>query len=325
MRWSLEDTVVRLRAAGEATRLRILSLLRQGDLAVGELVQILGQSQPRLSHHLKILANAGLVTRLPEGSWVFYRAAAGGAEAELIEMVLARTDLDTAEFERDKRQLAAIREARAEAARSYFDEIAESWDAIRALHYPEQAIEAALLDVVGRGPFRRLIDLGTGTGRMLTLLAPLCQRAEGLDLSHRMLTVARDNIARAGVTNAEVRQGDACATPFEDASADLVIIHQVLHFIDAPQRVLAEADRLLMPGGRLVMVDFAPHALEFLRDEYGHRRLGIREDALREWSRGTSLEPETVRRFDPPDTGTGGLEVQIWRADKPALKSEAAA
>ena len=325
MHWTPDQTVARLRAAGEPTRLRILSLLKQGDLAVGELVQILGQSQPRLSHHLKILAGAGLVTRLPEGSWVFYRAASSGPEGELIDAILARTNPADTEFERDGHQLMAIREARAEAAEAYFDEIAETWDTVRSLHYPEQAIETALLDVIGHGPFRRVIDIGTGTGRMLALFAPLCQKAEGLDLSHQMLTVARDRIAREEIANAQVRQGDACATPFETASADLVILHQVLHFIDAPARVLAEADRVLMPGGKLVIVDFAPHALEFLRTEHGHRRLGIREDALSEWSQATSLRPTSVRRFDPPSSEKDGLSVQIWTAEKPPLASEAAA
>lgn len=325
----LEDIVLRLRAAGEPTRLRILALLRRGDLAVGELVQILGLSQPRLSHQLKVLANAGLVIRLPEGAWVFYRAARTGPAGEIVDLALGQADLESGAFARDAAQLSAIQEARASAAAAYFDDVAETWDAIRALHYPEQAIEAALLETAGPGPFHQVVDIGTGTGRMLTLFAPLAQRAEGLDLSHQMLTVARDNLSRARVPNAAVRQGDACAMPFEDASTDLVIVHQVLHYIDRPDRVLQEAGRILAPGGRLLIVDFAPHNLEFLRAEYGHRRLGIAEEALADWARGTGLSPLPVHRFDPPDETRDGLSVLIWSAEKPggraALIQEAAA
>ncbi len=326
---SLEDTVARLRAAGEPTRLRILALLRRGDLAVGELVQILGLSQPRLSHQLKVLANAGLVTRLPEGAWVFYRARRDGPAGELIDLVLSQADLTIGAFARDAAQLSAIEASRASAAAAYFDHVAHTWDAIRALHYPEQAIETALLESAGPGPFGQVIDIGTGTGRMLTLFAPLALRAEGLDLSHQMLTVARDNLARARVPNAAVRQGDACATPFEDASADLVIVHQVLHYIDRPAQVLREAGRILKPGGKLLIVDFAPHDLEFLRAEHGHRRLGVAEEALTDWARGTGLAPRLEHRFDPPDATRDGLSVVIWSAHKPgstpALVEEAAA
>lgn len=311
------SVIARLRAAGEPTRLRILALLRRGDLAVNELVQVLGQSQPRLSHQLKVLSSAGLVTRLPEGSWVFYRAAKSGPAAELIDLALQQARVDQGELARDARQLEAIQADRAASAAAYFDQIAESWDTLRALHYPEQAIETALLDLAGPGPFRQVIDIGTGTGRMLALFADRARAAEGIDLSHQMLTVARGNLARTGHIHVQVRQGDACATPFESGCADLVIIHQVLHFIEAPERVLAEADRLLEPGGRLLVVDFAPHQLEFLREDHGHRRLGISQAAMASWAETTSLAPRIEHVFDPPATTPNGLAVQIWAADKP--------
>ncbi len=321
----IEHAVEYLRAAGEATRLRILSLLSLGDLAVGELVQILGQSQPRLSHHLKVLASAGLVERLPEGAWVFYRAAQTGPAGELVAFLLSQLDPDDSELARDRDRLEMIREARITAAEAYFASVAEDWDRIRSLHYPNEAIEHALIDIAGRGPFRKVIDLGTGTGRMLALFAPHAAHAEGLDLSHQMLTVARANLAKAGIENARVRQGDAAATPFEDASADFVIIHQVLHYIDAPERVLAEAARLLMPGGRLMIVDFAPHDLEFLRSEHGHRRLGIRSEMMHDWIGDTGLRLAPPRHFDPPEGPANGLAVQIWTALKPETEQEVAA
>lgn len=326
---ALEDVVQRFRAAAEPTRLRILALLAHGDLAVGEMVSVLGLSQPRLSHQLKILANAGLVSRLPEGSWVFYRAARRGPCADVIQLALAQADLTRGDFARDAGQLSAIQSQRAQNAARYFDSVAETWDTVRGLHFSNAAIEDALLAAVGPGPFRQVIDLGTGTGRILSLLAPVSERAEGLDLSHQMLTVARNNLQRGGVSNASVRYGDACAMPFEDASADLIVLHQLLHFIDQPERVLQEVHRVLAPGGKLAIVDFAPHTLEFLRSEHGHRRLGIADAALAEWAAGTGLVPKPVNRFDPPEDRPNGLAVCIWIAQVPGtitpLAKEAAA
>lgn len=320
------DTLVTaLRAAGEPTRLRILALIRQHDLSVGELVQILGQSQPRLSHHLKTLTTAGLVVRLPEGSWVFYRAATQDWAKRLLDGIFAELSYESGDFARDAQRLDQVRRARSERANAHFEAIADDWDRLRALHFPNEAIETALLDAAGRGPFQRVIDLGTGTGRILSLFAPLAREAEGLDLSHQMLTLARANLAKAGVDNARVRQGDVNATPFVDNSADVIIVHQVLHFLEQPAQVIAEAGRVLKPGGKLLVVDFAPHDLEFLRTEHGHHRLGIRHDDMRDWTRDHGLSLAPPRRFDPPAGLQQGLAVHIWTATRPATHKEAAA
>ena len=325
MSLSSDDLVSALRAAGEPTRLRILALLKQGDLAVGELAQILGQSQPRLSHHLKALAGAGLVERMPEGSWVFYRLIQRGPARRIMKAIFAEVDFGAGDFARDTRQLETIRSTRAATANAYFERVAETWDTVRSLHYPNNAIERALLDAAGTGPFERVVDIGTGTGRMLTLFAPFSAKAEGIDLSHKMLTVARANLAKAGIENAGVRQGDATAIPLENASCDLVILHQVLHYIDAPEQVIAEAARVLRPGGRLLIVDFAPHDLEFLRTDHAHRHLGVQHEALSAWADTHGLSLSQARRFDPPSDLREGLAVQIWTADKNPLKKEAAA
>ncbi len=318
--------IERLKAAGEPTRLRILALLRRHDLSVGELVEVLEQSQPRLSHHLKVLAEVGLAERLPEGAFVFYGAPRSGPARELVEHLFAQAPCEEDEFAADATRLDAVIAARAKAAEAYFSALAETWDTVRALHFPNEAIEAALLDFAGPGPFQRLIDFGTGTGRMLQLFAARVAAAEGIDFSHRMLTVARANLARAGIEHARVRHGDVNAVPFEDASADLVIVHQVLHFLDRPGRALAEAARVLAPGGRLLVVDFAPHDLEFLRSEHGHRRLGVRHDAMSGWCRDVGLVLEAPRVLPPPAGGPSpGLTVNIWRAVKPARKREKAA
>lgn len=314
-----------LKAAGEPTRLRILALLRRGDLAVGELVQILEQSQPRLSHHLKTLTNAGLVERLPEGAWVFYRARSKGWAGRLLQAIFDEIDIAREPFLADREALQTVRQTRAQSAESYFSDIAENWDQLRALHYPESDIEQAILEQVEDQRFDRIVDLGTGTGRMLTLLAPLAKEAEGLDMSHHMLTVARANLNRADVRNARVRQGDVTATPFEADSADLVVVHQVLHYLENPESVLTEAARILRPGGRLLLIDFAPHDLEFLRETQGHRRLGIRHDDVSEWADAAGLGLQTPLEFDPPASLDQGLSVLIWSATRPANQQEAAA
>ncbi len=321
----LDALIEQLRAAGEPTRLRILALLRHQDLSVGELVTILGQSQPRLSHHLKALSSAGLVERLPEGSFVFYRAARLGAPGALLASLFGEIDPATPALERDRAKLAEVIEARAASADSYFSQVATDWDRVRALHYPNEAIESALLKLAGPERRKRIVDFGTGTGRMLTLFAPMADEAEGVDLSHGMLTVARVNLQAAGIANANVRQGDATTTPFANASTDLVIIHQVLHFMISPGRAIEEAARILRPGGRLLVVDFAPHDLEFLRTQHGHHRLGVRHDTLAQWATEAGLVLEAPLEFDPPKSAEQGLTVNIWRATKPNLKSEKAA
>jgi ubiquinone/menaquinone biosynthesis C-methylase UbiE/DNA-binding MarR family transcriptional regulator len=321
---ALSVLVQQLRAAGEVTRARILALLAHGELSVGELAQVLNQSQPRLSRHLKFLTGAGLVDRLPEGAWVFYRLPTEGRARALVDTLNASIDPDDAEIKRDRLRLAEVKAERADAADEYFSRVADDWDSLRALHYSESDIEKAVLTAAGPGPFDLVIDFGTGTGRMLALFAGKARRVEGIDLSHQMLTVARSKLQQAGAGNASVRHGDATASPYPDHSASLVIIHQVLHFLDDPGRALAEAARVLKPGGRLVVVEFAPHTLERLRAEHAHRHLGVSESDLERWAEKAGLAVKSAKTFRSPD-GDKGIAVTVWSADsqKPAKRSAA--
>lgn len=318
---SSDDAVTVLRAAGEPTRLRILGLLAREELAVLELGRILDQSQPRVSRHLKLLTEAALVERFPDGAWVFYRLGGDARRRALVDHLLASVDNGGLE-PRDLDRLRAVHEARREEADAYFARSAPRWDEIRSLYVEEGRVEAAVLKAAGRGRRRRLVDLGTGTGRMLGLLAPQAESAVGVDLSQQMLNIARSRAAEAGLSNVELRHGDIFATRLAEGEADLVVVHQVLHYLSEPAAALAEAARLVAPGGRLLVVDFAPHGLEFLRAEHQHRRLGFSDEEVGRWLEAAGLAVSDVAGL-PPEREPG-LTVKVWSADRPAdLQSDA--
>lgn len=310
MQASLDTMVDTLKAAAESSRLRILALLSRGDLTVSDLTEILRQSQPRVSRHLKLLMEARLIDRYQEGSWAYFRLADDGEARDFVLALVSRIDAADLQVDRDLEQLAEVKRRRYAKAGDYFSRNAASWDEIRSLHAPDKAIEAALIEVVGKRPFQSMLDLGTGTGRILELLSPLYRRGVGVDMSREMLAVARANLDRAGVSNAQVRQGDIFAPPVERDSFDLVTVHQVLHFLDDPARAVREAARLLRPSGRLIIVDFAPHELEFLRNDHAHQRLGISDRQVDEWFDEAGLDLEVERSFVP--SADGKLTVKLW-------------
>src|SRR3979411_516385 len=270
-----DDLNAALKAAGEETRLRILGLLFEAELTVSDLTEILRQSQPRISRHLKLLAEAGLVARFREGAWAFFRLAEHGPAALAVRSLVARLHARDLISGRAGERFAEVRAARAAAAQAYFKAHAVEWDRIRRLHVADEAVEAEVRAALSDRPFRSLLDLGTGTGRMLELLGPQIERGLGIDFSLDMLALARARLDRAGLKHCSVRQGDIYDLPLPRDSFDVVIIHQVLHFLDDGARAIREAARVLTPGGRLLVVDFAPHDLEFLRQEHAHRRLGV--------------------------------------------------
>jgi len=299
-----------LRAAGEATRLRLLTLLAEGERSVKDLTEILGQSQPRVSRHLKLLADAGLVTRNAEGAWAYYRLA-DDASADLGRWRVSRLDAADSDRTRDRQRLEAVRSAQQAQAAEYFAKVAGRWDELRRLHVPEEAVEAAILKAMKGRVVDLLIDLGTGTGRMLELLHEHYRRAIGIDSSREMIAVARAKLTTAKVGHALVRVGDIADLDQGVGRGDLVVIHQVLHYFDDPGRALVQARRLLKPGGEMLIVDFAPHDLEFLRTEHAHRRLGIAETQMQGWARGAGLKVGAVTKIPP--RANDALTVCLWR------------
>ncbi len=309
----VDDLVACLRATGESTRVRLLALLKEGELTVKDLTSILGQSQPRISRHLKLLTEAGIIQRYPEGAWAYYRLGDTGSAA-VARTILQHADSTDPTLAADRERLDSLRRSKAEEAAAYFASRAEFWDQERTLHVPEAAVEAAMRQALGSQPFDSFLDLGTGTGRLLELFQDQYRRGIGIDTSQSMLSVARANLAKVGVSHAQVRQGDIYALPIPPKSTDVAVIHQVLHYLEEPARALREAARTLRPGGRLLVVDFAPHDLEFLREKHAHRRLGFSHDQVARWLADANLDLVTQQDLCPEAHADEQLTVTLWLA-----------
>lgn len=302
------DALAIFRALADPTRLRIFHLLRAMELSIGELAQVLTQSQPRVSRHVKILSDAGLAERRKEGSWVFLGLGPEIRVAPLFAAIDAWSHEDEDAWTvADRARLAAVRADRAASAARYFAEHAEQWDAMRSLHVPESAVESRILEMLSGDPIGHMVDIGTGTGRMIELVGGEAASAMGIDRSPEMLRLARVKLAEAGLEHAELRQGDMYALPLGDGSADLVILHQVLHFAQHPAAAIAESARLLAPGGRLLIVDFASHELEDLRTRDAHVRLGFDDEQIGGWFQTAGLALDRVEEL----VGDA-LTVKLW-------------
>lgn len=323
----MDKLLAMLRAAADPTRLRLLLLLFKAELTVSEITEVVGQSQPRVSRHLKLLCDAGLLDRIKEGAWVFYRGSERAQATALARVLSQLSAADSDPMLRDDAQrLEQIRAERAQQAAKYFAANAADWEKIRALHVPESEVEQRVVSLLRRGPLDQVLDAGTGTGRMLELLTPHIQRGIGIDSSPEMLTIARDRLAKAGILNCQVRRGDVYRLPFGDGDArrgfDAVLFHQVLHFLDDPQAAIREAARVLRYGGRILIADFAPHSLEFLRTDYAHRRLGFASSEVEGWFKAGGLKTAATESFARPP-GTDALSVVIWVGEQTAATQRA--
>ncbi len=303
------------RALADPTRLRITALLRAMELSVGELAQVLAQSQPRVSRHVKILCDSGLARRRKEGSWVFLVPGPAERVASLFAAIdhLERIDGKDPWILADAARLAAVRADRASAAQDWFARHARDWDAIRSLHVAESEVEQAMERALGNAALGRLVDIGTGTGRMIELFGSRAAHGTGIDRSPEMLRLARAKLGERQGLDYDLQQGDITRLTLADASADTVILHQVLHFLPAPELAIAEAARLVTSGGRLLIVDFAPHDREELRTRDAHARLGFSDEQISDWFHRAGLELDRVE-----DLAGGALTVKLWLGVKQA-------
>ena len=314
----MEEVLVGLKAAADPSRLRLLAICAQGEWTVSELTQVMGQSQPRISRHLKLLAEAGLLERFREGSWVFYRRAQLGEGARMAQLLCRMLPPEDAQLGLDRQRLAAVRDARRRAAESYFDRRAEGWDSERDLAVGGDLVERELVRLFDGERAEQLLDVGTGTGRILRVLARHIGAGLGIDASHDMLKVARANLDRRDARHCQVRHGDMYQLALPDASFDAVTLHQVLHFADDPLAVLAEARRVLRPGGRLVVIDLERHEEEWLRSEKRHRRLGFALGEVSGWFTALGLDEGGSVRLEGEK-----LTVVIWTARVPSALDDA--
>lgn len=307
----MADVLAVLKALGDETRLRIAALLGPAELAVSDLTRILQQSQPRVSRHLKILDDAGIIKRHKEGAWVFIRLADDGRVARIVNAVLESLDREIGEMGSDRKALDRVMADRQAAAQAYFAARAEGWDAERSLYIAEEQVEAAIMDIIGTRAAARLLDVGTGTGRMLELFGPGLAYGLGIDINPEMLRMARARLESAGLPHCQVRLMDMYQLP-ADASYDAVIIHQVLHFAEQPEALVRQAAAALAPGGQLVIADFAQHQNETMRSSYNHLRLGFADGQVTEWLQRSGLLARLDRRLPG-----GSLTVSIWTGTRP--------
>jgi len=308
----MEHLLASLRAAAEPTRLRLLALAGRGAFCVSEFTEILGQSQPRLSRHLKLLCDCGLLDRVREGANVWFALPQGTAGALARDLVGRLPEADPV-LEADRRGAARVLAERARVASESFRRQGADWDEMRALDLPAPAVEAALLSLVPEADAGRLIDIGTGTGRVMELLGPRISQGVGIDASKAMLALARSRLARAGLTHCSVRLADMYRLPLAAASFDVAVLQMVLHYAEDPPGVLAEAARVLRPGGRLIVIDLAHHARDDLVTRLAHRWPGFTDDAMR----GLLAEAGLLHRAPTAIAGTA-LTVQLWPATRAA-------
>lgn len=316
----MDSLLTAMKAAAEPTRLRLLVLCAHGDLTVSDLVQILGQSQPRISRHLRLLTEAGLLDRNREGTWVYYHLAQQGSAAALAQTLVDSIPGQDPTVGCDLGRLESIMKDRARRAEDYFHRVAARWDEIRSLYVQDDEVEALLRRLIARERVSDLLDIGTGTGRILEILAGHVDRATGVDLSPDMLMIARSKLERARLRNCVVRKGDMYHLPVAPGSFDAVTIHQVLHYAERPLQAIEEAARVLRPGGRLFIVDFQAHALDFLRDDHEHRWLGFDETSIKTWLEDSGLEPCESQHLEGDP-----LTVSIWSARRPEKHDHATA
>ena len=301
----MDRLITALAAAADPTRLRLLALAARGAFCVNDFCDILGQSQPRLSRHLRLLHEAGLLERTREGANAWY-VLAQGERGALARDLLRRADPEDPTLAADRRGATRVLAERAREASEKFRRAGADWDEMRALDLPAADVEAALGHLLGNGDLGRVLDVGTGTGRLLELLAPRVVCGLGIDASRTMLALARVRLAKPEFAHLSVRLADMYALPLRDAAYDLVLLQMVLHYADEPAQVIAEASRVLAPGGRLAVVDLAAHDRADLRDRLAHRALGFSDTDMEALLAGTGLQSEKSTSV------AGPLAVRIW-------------
>lgn len=322
----MDVLIEQLKAVAEPTRLRIVVALESCELTVSEICVVLGQTQPRVSRHLRLLTDAGLLLRHAEGTSAYYGLRSYPDGQDVLAAIAPMIDRSSPVLRRDQARLETVRSARADRAAEYFEQVAEQWDELREMHAPTAEVEEAMLEAVSQPFVERVLDIGTGTGRILELFADRTRRGLGIDFSRQMLGVARARLDEDRLNHCSVRQGDIYDLDVEDESQSVVILHHVLHFLPDPAAAIEVASRALAPGATLLIVDFKSHDLERLRSDHAHSHLGFADKEVTGWMKSHGLRRSKVRHFDPPPgSGADALTVTLWSATKPGVLAEPSA
>ena len=312
----MEKLLAGLKAVAEHTRLRLLTILMRNELTVSEITYILDQSQPRVSRHLKLMCDAGILDRVQEGAWVFYRVTDKQPGRSLCNCLIELIPDHDLVLQRDLGRLAKIRTEHTQQAETYFYENAKQWDKLRSLYVSEKKVEQAMLSAVEDIEITDLLDLGTGTGRMLEVFGGVIKKGMGVDNNRDMLAIARAKLEENQLTHCQVRQGDIHNVSLPSESVDLITVHHVLHYLNDPQMVIVESSRLLKTGGHLLVADFAPHDIEVLREEHAHRRLGFSDQEITHWCENTDLKIIAIEHLQAASKTNARLTVTLWVAKK---------
>ena len=308
----MDNLLTALKAVADPTRLRLLAITAKSALSVSELTEIMGQGQPIISRHLKLLFEAGLLDRFREGKSVYYRLSDDGyREGNTARKILSLLPMNSLEVERDSVRLEEINLLRSVRATEYFRQNAEDWGSIRSLYVDEQKVEELLLDRIP-DHVENLLDIGTGTGRMLEVFADRVGRGIGVDNSYEMLSLARAALEQRDIRHCHVRYGDMYRLPLIDVNFNIIVVHQVLRYSQDPAAVIAEASRVLQPNGLVFVVDFAPHSVEVLKEKHAHQWLGFDDREALSWCNKAGLTiKETHELLGEPVT------LKVWILTKP--------
>lgn len=319
----MNELIEQLKAVAEPTRLRIVVALESCELTVSEICTVLGQTQPRVSRHLRLLTEAGLLQRHAEGTSAYFGLRSDADGRDLLSALSPMIDLSTPVLQRDQDRLEAVRSGRADRAAEYFAQVAQEWDELREMHAPTTEVEEAMLAAVSTPHVESVLDIGTGTGRILELFADRTRRGLGIDLSRQMLGVARARLDDDRLSHCAVRHGDIYDLDVDGGSQSVVVLHHVLHFLSDPASALAMAGRVLSPGGTLLIVDFASHDLERLRTNHAHSHLGFADHEVVGWCSLHGLGSSAVQHFPPPPgSGVEALTVTLWTVTKPLVQNQ---
>jgi ArsR family transcriptional regulator len=296
------------KALSDQTRVRILNVLRHFELNVNEIVKLLDMGQSRVSRHLKIMNDSGLLVSRRDGLWVFYSAPTNSDVSGFIDSISDLLSEDPV-LDADLERAGDILNDRKKETSRFFDSVAEDWEAMKRTIIGERDLAADILEHIKSCDV--VADLGCGTGDLLVHLKKKAKTIIGVDNSPRMLERAERYCAGNGL-NADLRIGELEHLPMRNAEADCVIINLVLHHLAVPLDGIREARRVLKKGGRMLVTDFDKHEDETLRGQYGDRWLGFAKEEVEKWMKNVNFRMKSFVQLEVKR----GLNINLYVAHR---------